>query len=101
MNTHPMKLVIIIGEALAREPLERLLRETGAQGWTAFAVEGHGHRGTRPGDIAEFANVQFEVILQPEAATRLLLDRLGREFFPLYAMVAHESDIRVLRPEKF
>lgn len=100
MNTHPMKLVTIIGEALAREPLERLLREAGAQGWTLFPVEGHGHRGARPGDIAEFANIQVEVILQPEAAARLL-DRLARDFFPLYAMVAHESDIRVLRPGKF
>ena len=100
MNTHPMKLVTIIGEALAREPLERLLREVGAQGWTVFAVEGQGHRGARPGDIAEFANLQLEVILQPDAAA-LLLGRLGREFFPLYAMVAYESDIRVLRPGKF
>jgi nitrogen regulatory protein PII len=95
-----MKLVTIIGEALAREPLERLLREAGAHGWTLFPVEGHGRRGARPGDIAEFANIQVEVILRPEAAARLL-DRLAREFFPLYAMVAHESDVRVLRPEKF
>ena len=95
-----MKLVTIVCESHAREAVTTLLREVGAHGWTLFTVEGDGSQGRRPGDIPEFANIQLEVIVQPEVAT-LLLDRLGREFFPRYAMIAFESDVRVLRAGKF
>jgi nitrogen regulatory protein P-II 2 len=97
---YPMKLVTVIGEALAREPLQRLLAATGAHGYTLFTVEGDGSRGRRAADIQDFANIQVEVIVPPDVATTLL-ERLEREFFPRYAMVAYESEIRVLRNAKF
>lgn len=100
MNTHPVKLVTIICEALAREQLKRLLHEAGAHGYTLFTVEGDGHQGRRTADIQEFANIQVEVIVQPAVAAQLL-GRLEQEFFPKFAMVAYETDIRVLRREKF
>ena len=100
MNLHPMKLVTVICEALAREPLVRVLNEMGAHGYTLVRVEGEGHQGARPGDIEEFGNIQVTVIVSPPVSDALL-ERLYREFFPRYAMVAHESDVRVMRPEKF
>ena len=100
MKTHPVKLVTIICEALARDPLERLLRDVGAHGHTVFRVEGEGRRGRRTADILEFTNIQVEVIVQPAVATQLLT-RLEAEFFPKFAMVAYETDIHVLRREKF
>jgi hypothetical protein len=100
MNTHPMTLVTIICESLAREPVQRLLAEVGAHGYTVFQVEGAGARGTRTGDIAEFGNIQVEVIVKPGVASQLLT-RLEREYFPHYAMVAYESEVRVLRRDKF
>ena len=100
MQTHSMKLVTIIGEALAREPLCKLLHEAGAHGYTLFTVEGAGRQGLRAGDIPEFANIQIEVIVPPAVAENLLA-RLEREFFPRFAMVAYESDVRVLRRDKF
>jgi len=100
MKLHPLKLVTIVCEAYAQEPVTKLLREVGAHGWTLFAVEGDGSRGQRPADIREFANIQIEVIVQPEVANALL-ERLGKEFFPRYAMIAFESDVRVLRQDKF
>ncbi len=36
MNTHPMKLLTIVVEALARERVTRILAEEGARGHTAF-----------------------------------------------------------------
>lgn len=99
-NLHPIKLVTIVCEAHARDAMTVLLRDVGAQGWTLFQVEGDGAHGTRPADIPEFANIQIEVLLQPDAAATLL-ERLATEFFPLYAMVAFESDVHVLRQEKF
>jgi len=95
-----MKLVTVICEALAREPLEKLLAEIGANGCTLFTVEGAGNQGRRAADIREFANIQVEIIVQP-AAAETLLRRLEGEFFARFAMVAYETDIRVLRREKF
>ncbi len=100
MKLHPMKLVTVICEAHARDAVTTLLRELGANGWTLFGVEGDGSRGRRPADIPEFANIQIEAIVQPGVANDLL-DRLGRDYFPRFAMVAFESDVRVLRQEKF
>ena len=100
MNLHPMKLVTIVCEAYAKEAVTRLLREVGAHGYTLFPVEGDGSRGERPADIPEFANIQIEVILRPETADHLL-QKLGQDFFPRYGMVAFESDVRVLRKDKF
>lgn len=100
MNTHPMKLVTIVCEALAREPLTDLLREVGAHGYTLANVEGSGSHGLRTGDIGEYANIRVEVIVPPAVAAGLL-ERMEAEFFPRFAMVAYESDVRVLRRDKF
>ena len=100
MNTHPMKRVTIICEALAREDVLKLVEATGAHGWTLWEVQGSGSQGRRAADIPEFANIHVEIILQPEAAESLLT-RLSSELFPNFAMVAYETDIRVLRPGKF
>ena len=100
MNTHPMKLVTIVCEAYARDAVTKLLREVDAHGYTLFAVEGDGSQGKRPGDIPEFANIQIEVVVPPAVADTLLT-RLESEFFPRYAMIAFECEVRVLRKEKF
>lgn len=100
MTKHPMTLVTIVCEKLAREAVTRLLREVGAHGWTLWEVEGSGAQGSRTGDIPEFTNIQVEVIV-PAAVAETLLTRLEKEFFKRYAMVAYESDISVIRREKF
>ena len=100
MTTHPMKLVTIVCEAYAKEAVTKLLRDVGAHGYTLFPVEGDGSRGKRPADIPEFANIQIEVIVPPEVAGKLL-QKLGQDLFPRFGMIAFESDVRVLRPEKF
>jgi nitrogen regulatory protein P-II 2 len=100
MTAHPMKLVTIVCEAYAQLSLTRLLRDEGAHGWTSFPVEGDGAAGRRPADIREYANIQIEVVVPPAVADRLLT-RLEAEFFPRYAMIAFEADIRVLRRDKF
>ena len=100
MTTHPMKLVTIVCEAYALEPVKTLLRQIGAHGWTNFPVEGAGAGGERTGEMKEFANVQIEIVLQPSSAENLLT-RLEGEFFPHYGMIVFESDVRVLRSAKF
>lgn len=100
MNLHPTKRVTVICEALAREPVLELLQECGCHGWTLWEVQGSGAQGTRTADIPEFANIHVEVIAQPATADRVI-ERLATELFPKFAMVAYETDIRVLRPAKF
>jgi nitrogen regulatory protein PII len=95
-----MKQVTIICEAYALEPIKDLLREVGAHGWTHFTVEGAGSRGERTGDLKEFANIQVQVILKPTAA-ETLMTRLHEELFPLFGMIAYESEVRVIRSAKF
>jgi nitrogen regulatory protein P-II 2 len=95
-----MKLVTIVCEAYAQDAVTKLLHEVGAHGWTLFAVEGDGSQGKRPADIREFANIQIEAVVQPEVSDKLL-EHLAKDFFPRYAMIAFESDVRVLRREKF
>jgi nitrogen regulatory protein PII len=100
MPAHAMKLVTIICEALARDAVTRLLREVGAHGYTLFEVEGAGAKGERTAEISEFGNIQVEVIV-PAAVCERLMERLEKEFFPKYVMVAYEADVRVRRPAKF
>ena len=100
MPAHAVRLVTIISEALARGAVTRLLRDVGAQGWTVFEVEGFGATGERTGEMAEFRNIQVEVIV-PAAVCEQLMERLERDFFPKYAMVAYETDVRVRRAGKF
>lgn len=95
-----MKLVTIVCEALTRGRLTQLLMEEGAHGFTLFRVEGTGAKGARVADIEEFSNIQVEIVV-PAAVAERLLARLQRDFFPHFAVIAYESDIRVLRPEKF
>ncbi len=100
MQTHPMKLVTVVCEAYAQEAVIKLLHEVGALGYTLFPVQGKGSQGIRLADIPEFANVQVEVILRPEVAEHLL-QQLEQLLFPRFGMVAFESDVRVLRKERF
>jgi len=100
MSAHTMKLVTIIGEALAREPVTRLLREVGAHGYTLSQVEGVGAKGERTAEMAELANIKVEVIVPP-AVCELLMERLQKQFFPNYGMIAYETNVRVIRSEKF
>lgn len=100
MNLHPMKLVTIVCEAVLEERIVEVLRECGAHGHTAFDVRGSGRQGQRSADLVESGNVQIEVIAKPSVAETMLA-RLHAEFFQDYAMVAYESDVRVMRPEKF
>ena len=95
-----MTLVTIVCEAYALDPVKKLLRTIGAQGWTNFAVEGTGAGGERTGEMKEFANVQIEVVLTTAAADALL-ERLEKEFFARYGMIAFASDVRVIRSARF
>ena len=100
MNLHPMKLVTIVCESVLEDRIVEVLRECGAHGHTAFDVRGSGRQGDRNADLTESGNVQIDVIAKP-AVAESVLERLHTNYFQDYAMVAYESDVRVMRPNKF
>lgn len=100
MNLHPMKLVTIICESVLEDRVVEVLRESGAHGHTAFDVRGSGRQGERSADLVESSNVQIQVIAKPSVAGAVM-ERLHRELFAAYAMVAYESEVHVMRPDKF
>lgn len=95
-----MKLVTIVCEAILEKRVVQLLRESGAHGYTAFLVRGSGNQGDRNADMAETGNVQIQVIAKT-SVSETLITRLQSELFKDYAMVAYETEVRVMRPEKF
>jgi len=50
--------------------------------------------------ILDAIQAKIEVLVQPETSARLL-EALERDYFPRYAMIAFESEVRVLRGHKF
>ncbi|REJ76901.1 MAG: hypothetical protein DWQ36_01705 [Acidobacteria bacterium] len=100
MAGHPMKLLTIVCESLARDVVKQLLLESGARGYTLFRVEGSGAHGERTAEMREYGNVQFEVIVPAEVSEKLM-ERLETEYFHRYFMVTYEMDIRVRRAGKF
>ena len=97
---HPMKMVCVTTEALARPTLEKLLAECGCHGFTILSAEGAGSQGTRLGEIPETANILVKAIVNPTRAERLI-SRLWSDLMPRFAMVVWQEDVEVLRPDKF
>ena len=97
---HPMRLVTIVCEALARDLVLRLAHECGAHGATVSPASGVGATGERPADIEEGANIRVELVVTPATAARIL-ERVEHDLFPRFACILWESDVRVLRRGKF
>jgi nitrogen regulatory protein PII len=100
MPAHAMKLVTIVCEASAREPITQMLQQAGAAGCTVCAVDGadaHGGRAAEPGEVA---HVKIEVVVSADLCERLMA-RVEQEFFQQYTVTAFESDVRVRRPGRF
>lgn len=99
MQTHPLKLVTIVAEALLEERLIHSLEKAGARGWTIALVRGEGSRGVRASEW-EGRNVRIETLVAEEVADRLM-EVLAERYFPHYAVVAYVQDVEVVRGEKY
>ncbi|MEY4375169.1 MAG: hypothetical protein RL760_1336 [Candidatus Eisenbacteria bacterium] len=99
MHTSPLKLVTIVSETVLAEHLHTELRTLGATGWTQTDALGEGSRGMRSKTLRG-DNVRLEVVVSPEVADAIL-ERLARDYFPHYALVAWVADVQVVRGEKY
>ncbi|HSM32020.1 MAG TPA: transcriptional regulator [Woeseiaceae bacterium] len=94
------KLITIVTEAILEVELCEQLEKLGATGYTVTNARGSGHRGIRDAGWSSSSNVRIEVVCNEEVAHRIVR-HLRDNYYNDYAMILFESDVRVLRPEKF
>ena len=94
------RLITIITEAILEVELCEALEDLGATGYTVTNARGSGHRGIRDAGWSSNSNVRVEVVCKKEVADRIAT-HLRDNYYNDYAMILFESDVRVLRPEKF
>ena len=94
------KLVTIITEAVLEGELCDFLADLGASGYTVTNARGSGSRGVRSAGWSASSNVRIEVVCSEELAAKIA-KAVSERYYADYAMILFESDIHVLRPDKF
>lgn len=94
------KLVTIITEAVLENDLVDDLTALGASGYTVTNSRGSGSRGVRQAGWSSNSNIRVEVVCSEELAATIA-DHLRAKYYDHYAMISFESDVQVLRSEKF
>lgn len=94
------KLITIITEAVLEADLCKALGELGATGYTITEARGSGSRGIRDAGWSSSSNIRIEVVCSDDVAENIC-SYLRRTYYNDYAMILFESDIRVVRPDKF
>lgn len=94
------KLVTIITESALEVELCEQLERLGVSGYTVTNARGSGSRGIRDAGWSASGNVRVEVICSQELASRIATLMRDR-YYDDYAMILFESDVRVLRSDKF
>ena len=94
------RLITIVTEAILEVELCEALEKLGATGYTVTNARGSGHRGIRDAGWSSSSNVRVEVVCNEEVAQRIAT-HLRDNYYNDYAMILFESDVRVLRPDKF
>ena len=94
------RLITIVTEAILEVELCEALEKLGATGYTVTNARGSGHRGIRDAGWSSSSNVRVEVVCNEEVAQRIAT-HLRDNYYTDYAMILFESDVRVLRPDKF
>ncbi|MGB5580440.1 MAG: hypothetical protein WBM68_07750 [Woeseia sp.] len=100
MPSQRRKLVTIITESAIEEKVCRTIAKLGATGYTVTDARGSGSRGARNARWSSSGNVRIEVVCDDVVAARIA-SYLQENFYADYAMVLFETDVSVLRPEKF
>ena len=94
------KLITIVTEAVLEQEVCEALEDLGAVGYTVTNARGKGSRGVRDAGSSTSSNVRVEVVCSDDVAQRIA-EHLQQKYYDNYAMIIFESDVRVLRPDKF
>lgn len=94
------KLVTIVTESLLEQEICEALENLGATGYTVTNARGKGSRGVRDAGWSASSNVRVEVVCGVDVAGHIA-EHMRRKYYADYAMIIFDSDVRVLRPDKF
>lgn len=97
--TTSLRLLTIVAEAVLEDQLVRAVHAAGATGHTVTTGHGAGSRGVRTG-LAGDGNVRIEIVVTPDVAAAVF-DLLAEKYFPHYAVIAWQTEVEVLRGDKF
>ena len=100
MTDASRKLVTIVTEAILEVDICEAVKSLGATGYTVTNARGSGSRGVRDAGWSTDSNVRIEVICSAELAKKIE-NHMQKFYYENYAMVLFETDVSVLRPEKF
>ena len=100
MSESRCKVVTIVTESILEEDICEALTKLGATGYTVTDARGSGSRGVRNAGWSTSGNVRIEVICSVELAGRIE-EHMQQFYYENYAMVLFETNVSVLRPEKF
>ncbi len=100
MAPEQRKLVPIVTESVIEIDLCEALTDLGASGYTVTNARGSGSRGIRNAGWSSNSNIRIEVVCDEPVATRIA-EHLREHYYADFAMILFESDVRVLRPDKF
>ena len=94
------KLVTIVTETVLEQDVCEALEDLGAAGYTITNARGKGSRGIRDAGWSTSSNIRVEVVCSDDVAERIART-LRQKYYDDYAMIIFQSDVRVLRPDKF
>ncbi len=100
MTDFTRKLLTIVTEAALETSLIKVVDSLGAQGYTISDARGKGGRGVRNARWEATANIRIEIICDQSTCEKIAM-YLKENFYDDYAMILFESDVNVLRPDKF
>jgi hypothetical protein len=100
MSNGNRKLITIITEAIIETELCADIEALGASGYTISNARGSGSRGIRNAGWSASSNIRIEVVCG-DAIAASLAKHVSDKYYNDYAMILFESDIKVMRPDKF
>lgn len=99
MNTLPLKLLVIVAEAVLRDRLVAELKTLGVPGCTLTTAMSWA-RGKAGASEWEGPSVRLEVVASAEIVDAIL-GALAERYFPTWSVMAWVSDAAVVRAEKY
>jgi nitrogen regulatory protein P-II 2 len=99
MHTVTRQLITIVAEAVVERRLIDDLKACGARGYSVGHVSGEGATG-RHLLALNGPSVRIESVVTDDVA-QAILDRLARDYFERFAVVAWLSTVQVARGERF
>lgn len=99
VKTVPLKLLVIVAEAVLRDRLVAELTTLRVPGCTLTTATSWGREGLGSGEW-EGPSVRLEVVATPEVADAILL-ALSERYFPTWNIMAWVTDVSVVRAEKY